>query len=337
MFQTGAREFLKSSFDLALAKPTTRGAFRYATFALAYAASSDFHPVASRTLFPFLSAFGDVRKLIKMANAIDDVVDTTPLGIVASADFSRDKNGVSNFLHDTRFIPPDFLPTLKSLHAKRVLDYTVGVGFSNLFCDCIHDRVVRQISLEAHPDKNERLSMAQDNLNFAGTFGSFFFALVQPPKAFLQDGVSHNAVRKAYPDIYQLSLAGQMLDDLGDLMIDIDDEVQSGRTSPNIILGTVRHGIERGELMEIASTLRSDRNISLRVMPSALRVSVLEVGEQFAEAVSTVKSCVSRTILESFWRNTRAEGFPTVDHPRIVKKRAEEAKAIRALDMRMPN
>lgn len=336
MFQPRAREFLRSSFDLALARPTTHGAFRYATFALAYAASSDFHPFSGRTIIPFLSAFGDVRRLVKMANAIDDAVDTAPLCEIASADFSRDENGVCNFLRDTRYVPAEFLPTLKSLHSKKALDHSIGIGFSNLFCDCIRERVVQQISLQERPNKDERLSMARNNLHFAGAFGSFFFTIVQPPRVSFRDGISHHVVKQAYPEIYQLSLAGQMLDDLSDLMIDIDDEVQSGRTSPNIILGSVQGGVEREALVEIASTFKSDRNIPLTIMPWGLRTAVAEVGEQFSQTISSVKSPLSRNILESFWRNTQADGLPTVDHPRIVKKRSEDAKALRTFEMRLP-
>ena len=333
MTAAGLKGFLKSSFDTALAWPIAHAGFRGMTFAAAFASSSDFHPLTHSGIAPFVTAFGDVRRLIKICDVIDDQVDNADPEIAAAADFSRDQDGVSRFLHDTRFVPAQYISVLRNLHDKGVVDFDVAIGYSNAFCDFVKHRAGMQANFAASGyTLEERKEMMEENINFAGLFGSFFFGLVQPPSSPLNEGVSHESVSRAYPEVYQINRLGQMLDDLRDLLIDIHDEMKTGHVSPNAIMASARGIQDSHEILRFMETRKNSRSVAVTALPNSLQEGVRDIQDRFFSDVSSIHSRTARNILESFWRNTVREEIATLNHPRVLKKLAAEAAMSQSFD-----
>lgn len=323
-------------FDKVLAWPIAHAGFRALTFASAYATSSDFHPVTQSGLRPFFSGIKDARQLIKITDVIDDNIDNTDIEVLTKADFSLDENGANRFLRDQRYVPQAFWSTLELLDAKGIVEYDVAIGYSNIFCDYVRERAERQMSLETSPDTGLRRHMADANIDFAGLFGSFFFGLVQPPQRSLRDSVSYGTVKSAYPEVFEINRAGQILDDLRDLILDIEDEAKGGQVSPNIILSRVPD-VDRMRVKEFSVMATGRTSIPVSEMPVPLQKAVNIVEREFGEIVQNIHSRLSRNIMESFWRNTIAEDIPTSQHPHVIKKMAIEAQFSRAFDRQFVN
>ncbi len=324
------RGFLKCAFGRALAWPIARPGYRGATFAATFMMSPDFLSFQRTPLLSFMKARELVLDMTKITKKIDDAIDTEDPKVIAAADFLKDDDGVCNFLKNRKYVPACFLQTMDLLSGHGLISKDVGIGYSNLFCEMVHDRAKIQCQLAENPDPDIRLDMAQKNLEFASIFGCFFFGMIKPLKA----DISHpteirpSMVKSAYPDIYSINALGQILDDLRDIMIDWDDEATHNRVSPNIFLA---HALQTPEdynslhLLQAQIRRHKIESIQPKHFPDSLKNSFSGVGELFFAHASHVSGWMSRTIVESFWYNTAAEGINTSFHERVRSRDRIEA------------
>lgn len=258
-----------------------------------------------------------VYNLVKITEQIDDAVDSTPPAKVASADFSIGQNGVCRFLENRDYVPAEYLENLNKLVNVGVITNDAAIGYSNLFCLMLKDRANVQVELEKDSSPELRLAMAKKNLEFASVFGCLFFGLSKPMAEgyfAARGGVTFDSVREAYPNVYVINALGQMLDDMRDLMIDLNEEVETSAVSPNIFLANAMTTPDaNAEILTFQRNVFSSGvdQVYAAQLPAPLRRSFDIVGAEFSNRVENVQSAISRAVLGTFWRNTSTEGFKT--------------------------
>lgn len=322
----GQKGFLISAFDRALAWPIATAGWRGKTFAMAYALSSDFNPLQVGALASFWNSRHIVGRLMRAIDKIDDRVDAADPHVVSLADFSRDENGVSNFLHDRRFVPREYLSLCKKLDEAGVVPYDESIAYSNIFCDLLQERAFHQLIIQKGHDVGLREDIMQGNLTLASVYGCYVFGMINRTKEAASKEISIENLQKIYPEIYHINHSAQMLDDLRDIMIDLEDEVKTGVVSPNAILSRalLTHS-NREEIYGFVREGQEREEFPANTIPAGLKNGIASVGRDFYVDMLHVRSAGSRAILESFWRNTAAETIKTSRHPEVQRKARIEA------------
>ncbi len=308
-----------------MAKPIATKGWRSAAFVSSYLLSPDFFPLPVSTFSTFWGNRQMVYNLAKITKEIDDAVDGMPPSKVAAEDFSIGPNGLCRFLENTNYVPTAYMENMNRLVDVGVITKDASIGYSNLFCLMIKDRADVQVALEKTASPEVRLAMATNNLRFASVFGCLFFGLSKPmAEGYFAErgGVTFDSVREAYPNIYTINALGQMLDDMRDVIIDLNEEVETLTVSPNIFLANAMTTPDaRAEILSFQRdvSLSGAKEVHMGDLPRPLKKSFDTVGAQFANGVDEVRSAVSRVILGTFWRNTSSEGFKTSAALQLVR------------------
>ncbi len=279
-----------------------------------------------------------MKSLFHLINEIDDIVDGMSADERLAAGDADVGNTMSQFLMNEDVCVPAYHETIKKIGESGLVSYEEEVAFSNLYAVLIREgaRAEKQHLLTGSVRSREGVTEA--NLRLAEVVGVHVLqhGVANPEVQSLskERGLLYGDIPRIFPDAAALSRLAEMIDDMGDVFVDLENEIKTGIIAPNTVLCKLH---ARGNLYDNDGNLnpemaafyerhKNDREtILFHQYPEILQEAMGDLGDDFMSRAATL-SPRHRDFLTLWWDVTVEDGLRSTVHPDVVFKAQRHAK-----------
>lgn len=279
-----------------------------------------------------------MKSLFHLINEIDDIVDGMSADERLAVGDAHVGNTMSPFLMNEDVCVPAYHEVIKKIGESGLMSYEEEVAFSNLYAVLIREGARAEKQHLLTRSVRSREGVAEANLRLAEVVGVHVLqhGVANPEVQSLSKGrgLFYGDIPRIFPEAATLSRLAEMIDDMGDVFIDLESEIKTGIIAPNTVLCKLH---ARGDLYvpegklnpEIAAFYERHKNdpstILFHQYPEVLQEAIRDLQDDFVTKAATLNPR-HREFVTLWWDVTVEDGLRSAAHPDVVFKAQRHAK-----------